>query len=714
MWREEALPIPDHPAAPQYEAGALSTAAAEPVPEREARAAEDARSTSRPHALGLLTVLALAAALRVWRLGDHGLGTDYYAAAVRSMLASWHNLLYNAFDPAGFVSLDKPPVALWLQVGSARLLGFNGLALHLPQVLEGVGAVWLTHHLVRRAFGPPAALIAALGVALAPISVATDRSTNTDSCLVLVLLLAAAALLGPAETLVGVAFNVKMLAAFVVLPTFAAVYLLGAPSWWRRRVVDLALGGIVLALVSLSWTASFDLTAPERRPFAGGTRTNSMLELAVGHNGLERFAARQPRSARAATAPDPTAPSGPAGGRPSVGGPRVILGFGDRTPPGAWRLFHPHLASQVAWLLPLAVLGLLLGPRWREEAGEPPRDAARLSLALWLGWALTYWIVYSATSGIFHSYYLSTIAPPLAALAGVGLTEAWRWHRRGGWRALALPLGLAATAAWQCHVEAGAVVPATDARGPLAALVATISGTTEWRAWLQAGLLEGTLLAVAALLALALLPGPLRAARAPAAAAAALGLAALLVLPAAWSLSSVLDRGNLMLPSANLNRLTRAEPVSDLRDAGRQAAAARMDALLAFLRANRRGERYLLATPSAVPAAPIIARTGEPVMAMGGFHGEDPILTPERLRRLVDDGQLRFVLVGEEAGFGWRPGGEAANRDVADWIRANGAAVEAEYWRPPGRGPGGRRGSARLDLYDLRPALGLVKPIARS
>src|SRR6266446_850455 len=229
-----------------------------------------------------VAVLALAAGLRLWRLDQNGFDNEYYAAAVRSMMAGWHTFFYNSFDPAGFVSVDKPPLALWIQVASVKLLGFGPLAVLLPQVIEGVAAV------------------AVLFLALTPIAVAVDRSGNTDTGLVLVVLLASWALLLAAErghrgflllamALIGLGFNVKMLAAFVVLPTFAVVYWLGAAMPWRRRLVDLALGGLVLAAVSLPWMIAYDLTPAARRPFVGSSPQNSMIDLAVGHNGVGRF-----------------------------------------------------------------------------------------------------------------------------------------------------------------------------------------------------------------------------------------------------------------------------------------------------------------------------------------------------------------------------------------------------------------------------------------
>jgi 4-amino-4-deoxy-L-arabinose transferase-like glycosyltransferase len=133
-------------------------------------------------------VLLLAAALRLWRLDQNGYDNEYYAAAVRSMASGWHAFLYSAFDPTGFVSVDKPPVALWLQALAVKLFGFHGLTVLLPQVVEGVAAVALLDYLVRRRLGARAGVLAGLFLAVMPVSVATDRSNNTESCLVLVLL----------------------------------------------------------------------------------------------------------------------------------------------------------------------------------------------------------------------------------------------------------------------------------------------------------------------------------------------------------------------------------------------------------------------------------------------------------------------------------------------------------------------------------------------
>jgi 4-amino-4-deoxy-L-arabinose transferase-like glycosyltransferase len=195
--------------------------------------------------LGLTGILSLALALRCWNLGAGGFITPYYMAGVRSMSVSWHNFFFNAFDPTGFVSLDKPPLAFWIQTGSVALLGFSPFGVLLPQVLEGAASILLLSHLVGRVFGPAAGLLAALFLALMPIAVAVDRSNNTDTCLVLILLVAAWAVSRAVETgrarflllsasLVGIGFNTKMLVAFGVVPVFIALYIAGAQIPMRR------------------------------------------------------------------------------------------------------------------------------------------------------------------------------------------------------------------------------------------------------------------------------------------------------------------------------------------------------------------------------------------------------------------------------------------------------------------------------------------------
>ena len=568
----------------------------------------------------LAIVLLIAAVLRLWRLEDNGFGTAYYAAGVRSMMQSAWLLFYGAFDPAGFISLDKPPVAFWIQTVFAWVLGYSGWTIHLPQALAGIASVGLLYRLVRRPFGIPAGLCASLLLAVMPIAVAIDRSNNTDSWLVLFLLLAATSALrgrglslAVAMALLGIAFNVKMLAALVCGPALLAGWLLTSPLDWRRRLAWMAVSGLTLAVVSLSWAVIFDLTPKDSRPYAGSSQDNSMLELIVAHNGLERFV------------------------RPER--PAAVLPYEahDSIPVGPLRLAHPTLAAQFAWALPLAVLGAIFG--WRRR---------RASIALWSVWVLTYGIVFSAAGGIFHAYYLSALGPPLASLAGIGCFELWR---RGSTH---LAAGLALTALWQGYI-AGASLGWTSAwlGFPVAALM--VSAAILWRTK-----------------------------RPP----ATIGGIALLALPTLWALATILAPGNLTLPSASLPRWLGIDDGRGPLLSRTYKALTDDPKLLAFLSEQRGDRRFLLAAPNALLAAPMIIRTGQPVMAFGGFFGNDPVMTVEAFAKRAEQGEVRFVVLGSNRRM----------RDFERWVRANGKPVDPDLWRSLLIEP--RRSIA---LYDLAP-----------
>src|SRR6202521_2288968 len=251
------------------------------------------------HRVALGGILLISVVMNFYELGKNGFGS-YYPAAVLSMMDNWHNFFFVAYDPGGFVSIDKPPVGFWLEVASAKLFGFNSVSILLPQALAGVLSVWLLYYLVRRHFGVIAGLLAALALALSPISILTNRNVTIDSTLALVLLVGAWAVLRAAETgrlrwllltafIVGIGFNIKTLEAYLVVPAYGLLYLLAAPHSLRKRIGHLALAGVLLLAISLSWVVAVDLTPASQRPYVGSTQDNSELSLALGYNGIQRL-----------------------------------------------------------------------------------------------------------------------------------------------------------------------------------------------------------------------------------------------------------------------------------------------------------------------------------------------------------------------------------------------------------------------------------------
>jgi len=253
-----------------------------------------------------------------------------------------------------------------------------------------------------------------------------------------------------AAALFGIGFNVKMLVAFGVLPAFALVYLLGAPSTIGRRVGRLLLAGLVLAPVALSWSLVYDVTPPESRPYVDSTDDNSMLELVVGHNFVQRFVRRGDFRERAAAAASATPDNA-----------NITFQGRDFAPAGPFRLAAPTLAAQVGWLFPLALIGGIAA--WRRYRRSP--HAEDWQLAMWGGWTVVYGVVFSAAGGIFHSYYTAVMAPALCALAGIGGVALWQVYHAGGKAALWLPAAILATALWQAHIGRRLSQPADERRG---------------------------------------------------------------------------------------------------------------------------------------------------------------------------------------------------------------------------------------------------------
>ena len=607
-------------------------------------------------AVPLTLIVALAALARSWQLSQNEFGRQYYAAGVRSQLDSWHNFIFNSFDPAGFVSIDKPPVAIWLQVASAKLLGFGAVSILLAQVMAGLAAIALLYVLVQKVWGRTAGAVAALSLALSPVNIAVDRSNNTESCLILVLLIAVWLAMQAAETgrlatfcaamaAIGVGFNVKMGAALVLAPVLALTFSLARPaapvSWHLQRQ---AIAGVILIVVSLSWAILFDLTPARDRPYAGSTRHNSMLELALVHNGAARFLASTPAADQAAV-PDTAAPAGAEVRQP------VLT---DDSPTGLLRLFRPRAAAQFAWLLPLALLGLVFA--WSDAWGVGAPASRRISAGMWTGWLALYWIVLSFAGGLIHTYYVAVLGPPLAVFSGIAIAGLWSRWQEGTRARIYLPLTILITAAWQAYL---CIAPST-----------TIGSDWLSLTWL-------TSIVTAAIFAIVLYALPQRSNRwASLFTAAATG--ALLVSPILTAASLVLRRPNIAAPVANMAALIVPSDNERLGLRTSRLEAARQK-LTGYLIANREAADFLVAVPNANVAAPLIISTGQPVMAIGGYLGDDPILTAPDLERLASGKKLRFVMLG---GFTLAPAKQAAAIEpIARWVRANGRPVDPKLWR---------------------------------
>ena len=627
------------------------------------------------HRLALAGITLISIFMNFYQLGAGGYGS-YYPPAVRSMMDNWHNFFFAAYDPGGFVTVDKPPVGFWLDVISAKIFGFNSVSILIPQALCGVLAVLLLYYLVRRHFGVVAGLIAALALAVSPISIVTNRNITIDSILALVLLAGAWTTLRAAETgklrwllltalIVGIGFNIKMMEAYLVLPAFGVLYLVAAPHGIWKRVGHLALAALLLLAVSFSWIAAVDMTPASQRPYVDSTTDNSELTLALGYNGVQRLlggfgglfrggrgAGRggfgggggfpngtPPRFTGNGTAPGGTFPNG---GTTSSnannaqnaaiqraiqralangGGPGGLFATGNVGPS---RLFLQPLAGQIAWLLPLALLGLLaLLWQRRLRFQNFQEDRQQQSMVLWGMWVLTMGVFFSV-AGFFHPYYMTEMAPSIAALVGIGLVMMWQDYRRNGWKGWLLPLALAVTIAEQVYI---------------------LSAYPTWGSWMIPLLVVLGILGVGTLVVARLLPhlnlGELSKDRLLIT-SVGIGMLAILIAPAVWGAIPVMAHTQGDVLSAG------PQGGGDFGSfGGRNAANSNANAkLISYLEANQGNATFLVAVPSSQGITDqLIIATNKPIMSLGGFSGSDPILTTSQLAAMVKNGTVRFFLL---------------------------------------------------------------------
>jgi 4-amino-4-deoxy-L-arabinose transferase-like glycosyltransferase len=397
-WQTSSAPPPVVAAAPPI------TAAADTAWRPRLRVRALALRAPRPELLGLLS---FAAVLNLWALSRNGWANEYYSAAVRSMSSSWHNFLFASLDPSGVMTVDKPPLALWVQALSVRIFGYHSLSMLVPQALMGVASVALLYDLVRRRFGRAGGFIAGLALAITPITVAISRHNNPDALLVLccvaALWCAVRALEGgrtrwliAAGAFVGLGFETKMGVALTVVPGIAAAWLWISPAGRGRlhALRQLLVGGAAMVIVGGAWPALVQLTPAADRPWVSGTSDNSIFSLMFEYNGLGRVEGQT------------GGPGGHAGGSSLFGGSA-----------GPLRLFGSALGGQVGWLLGFALIaGLALA-----VSSRLLREDARSGWLLAVGGAfLTTALLFSFAGGIFHPYYVALLAPFLAALVGAG------------------------------------------------------------------------------------------------------------------------------------------------------------------------------------------------------------------------------------------------------------------------------------------------------
>ena len=642
-------------------------------------------------------LLAATAALYLWNLSVSGWANPFYSAAVQAGTKSWKAFFFGSSDASNFITVDKPPASLWLMELSARLFGVNSFAILLPQALEGVAAVGVLYAAVRRTSGHAAGLIAGAVLAVTPVAALMFRFNNPDALLVLLMTAGAYCVvraltsvesaraqtrwLALAGACIGLAFLTKTLQAFLVLPAFALVYAVAAPTTIWRRIRQIAVATVAMVVASGWWVAVVELIPAADRPYIGGSQDNDFLSLTFGYNGFGRLTG------------DETG---------SVGGGGAGRGGGGWGATGWTRMFGSEVGSQISWLLPTALLLLGFG-LWATRRARRT-DPERAALLLWGGWLLLTGVVFSFMAGIFHPYYTVALAPAIGAVAGIGGMLLWR-RRANDKAAVALGVAVAVGAVWAFVL---------------------LNRTSDYLPWLRYAVLIGGL-AAAAVIALA--------ARAPKTVVRWAGVAALVALllgPTAYTLDTVNTAHTGAIPSAGpavaggfggpggagrggfarpgggtfgggqapwqgqaqmqgqsqgqgqVQGQSQGSPfgltgpggfgggTGGTRGMGGTGAmggllngATVSSAVTQLLQANAGKYTWVAATIGSNNAASYQLASGDPVMAIGGFNGTDPTPTLAQFEQYVRDGKIHYFISGSTGGS------SSSAAEITSWVKAH-------------------------------------------
>jgi 4-amino-4-deoxy-L-arabinose transferase-like glycosyltransferase len=727
------------------------------APPTAASAAPPPDSAPRWSLPALLAILVLAAVLYSWNLSGSDMNT-FYSGAVWAGTESWKAWFFGSLDPGNFLTVDKPPFATMVMSLSCRVFGFGTWQMMLPQVAAGLGTIWILHAHVKRIWGHGAAAVAALVLALTPITVAINRDNNPDTILVLLMVAGAALafratrderllpLLGSAACF-GLAFNTKLLAGWIALPAVFALYLYASKSPWVKRMVGLALAAAVLAVASFWWAIAVSLVPASERPYIGGSTDGSAWDLIMGYDGLGRVFGGE----------------GNGGGGGGGGG-----GFSGSA--GLGRMFNDVLGGQISWLLPFSAIALVGG---LVLCGRAPRtDPRRMALVLWGGWTLLHYVIFATAQGTMHPYYTTALAPGVAVLCGGGgamLLHAFRTDGRWRW---VLPAAFGVTGVW-------AVVLLRRASG--------------WNTWLWPVI---GVLTVAGIAGMLLLRSGGRARLRTASVAVA--VVAALAGPTAYAVaepfggsggggmggtnptagpstgggfggpgggrggfpggarggqdteagggtgggfpggtngeaptggfpgggSGQLPPGGGELPSGGTGTGELPGGAGEMPGDGTGTGTTRggfpgggmggggmggggmgggvSSDLIAYLKKHQDGATWLLAVSNSQSAAQIELSAKEPVISMWGFTGSDKAMTVARLKELVKAGKLHYIQVG---GGGMGMGGtNTLSSAVTSWVQKNGTAVkESAYSRSASKSTG-TTASSTSTLYRLDPS----------
>jgi 4-amino-4-deoxy-L-arabinose transferase-like glycosyltransferase len=632
------------------------------------RGREGSAKWERPALLGLLAVTAV---LYLWNLSESGWANSFYSAAAQAGSVNWEAFFYGSSDAGNSITVDKPPASLWLMALSVRMFGLSSFSILLPEALMGVATVGVLYATLRRRFSAGTALLGGAVLALTPVAALMFRFNNPDALLVLLITLAAYFTLRAiddgrlrwmlwAGAMVGLGFLTKQLQVFLILPPIALVFLWASPLKIGKRLLHAAAGLGAMVVAAGWWVAIVELVPASMRPYIGGSQTNSFLELTFGYNGFGRLTGNEVGSV--------------------TGGGTTGTGVWGAT--GLFRLFENEIGGQITWLLPAALVLVLVGYLL---IGRAPRTSPqRATLTLFAGWMLATAVAFSFMAGIFHAYYTVALAPAIAAVVAIGASLLWSRRAAPPARIVMATLVLLSAAwAWVLLSEASTWLPALKVIVVLLALVGAVLLLVPPRTRLLSVL------------------------------TASLGLSAVLLAPTAYTIETVTTAHSGSIVTAGptvagggFGGGARGAPGGPAGFGGGQGtapggfggfggggragggpgggaggagslldASSVSSALASAIEKGSSGYTWAAAAVGSNSAAGYQLATGLAVMPLGGFNGSDPSPTLAVFQKLVAGHEIHWFIGGT---IGASNGGSSDATSIANWVAANFTATTVD------------------------------------
>lgn len=637
------------------------------------------------HIVILFLIVLVSLFFNLFNISQYGYGNEYYAAAIKSMSENFKNFFFVSFDPAGMLSIDKPPLGFWIQTLSVLIFGYSGFAMLLPQALASTASCLMMYILVSKHFGKISGLISAFVFSITPAVVVASRNNTVDMQLVFVLLLSIYFLFKSIEKespkylyiagiLIGLGFNIKMLQSYMYMPALCITYLIFAKGRFVKKLFNGIIASIIMLSISFSWAIFVDLYPSHNRPYVGSSDSNSVMELIVDHNGLERiYGSNSKNSSLHSNDKNSTLNNGPnsksnnhattnkpdhfannnanvdrndnninpqnnntppnsLGNNPSnknSGGGRDSI-----SDPSPFRLWSNELYGQISWLIIFCIFTII---SYIKKFTKKDLSIENSELAFWTLNFFTMFIFFSF-AGYFHRYYLCMFAPSISALFGIGFVKMLNdFKHTNSLKSFLLPLAFFCTNMIQLrYINNYSIL--TEILFLFCSALSLIGLIPIFINYLKSNkycMVFGTLFL----------------------------MSALIICPLYWATTPV-----KYVPSNFVKPYAGPELASD--NSNNKNHSSYNTSLQDYLVKNYKQGSFLVVSRSTSDVDSFIINTGLPAYAYGGFSGSDKSLTLDKLKEYVSEGKITYFFISNKGN----------DSDIIEYVKENATLIDSSEY----------------------------------